>query len=655
MSNIAFDLEVLKLVSGSVPPPGNATVAALGAIGPDLFQYVPISKALSTALDAAIQQTFNGLTPAQIQSHVQAHTLPTVDFGAIHNTPALAVELFEKPLMAIYSILFREMMPFWTIFQRDTSLLTALQSAAASRNPSVLEAAVGPAAQLGPDFTELKKLVPMSLSVMGALTALFAIPPAIELVGAQFKPWLWQENRLFEFLRWHRTHLFAKNLVDLANTNDKQAYAYGHLCHVAASVTGKPFINNITGGPYRTHWWRNRLVSNFVDAWTFGRYETPAVMNGNTPNPPYTLWADICTANLQDRFNVAGLVAQAGQVPDAVTAVASGDLGALPGQFPQDLADYIQQAIKASYPAFAPPGFTADAVKEAFVGLFAVVWFMTSGYGPMAPFTLGPAPSSCTSPPSWVTGGGQAPSPVQSGGPSAGAIVCGVLLAILAVINFVIEDYGGGIAALLGAIARFSSSSVDFDWDQLACNVYWLRNSMLQVQLGLADGLVRAALAYPAPGKLGSGNGNHPAVDMSGVPLTQSTWAGTVWAPAAPYPHQLDKSVASSADLNFGSFPKSPAETPQTMNFPLEPCYAEKVVDGSGLQNNGMLNGSSFPSGNLFFGDAVSNALQLIADQAKRLPSYNLDADRGYGWKTWDPPVNTFPGSGQINNPIPEL
>jgi len=37
------------------------------------------------------------------------------------------------------------------------------------------------------------------------------------------------------------------------------------------------------------------------------------------------------------------------------------------------------------------------------------------------------------------------------------------------------------------------------------------------------------------------------------------------------------------------------------------------------------------------------------------LPPYNLDADRGYGWKTWNPQVGTFPGSGQVNNPKEEL
>ena len=658
MSNIAFDLEVFKQVAGAVPPPGDAKAAALGSIGPDLYQYVPVSDKLSAALDTAVQKAIASLTPAQIQ----ALTPATVDFTPIKNDPTLAPELFEKPFMAAYSILFREIVvPFWPIFQRDVDLLNQLQTAANNQDGDALKNLADSTNQLTADAAELKKLVPTILAVMPAIVSLVAVPPPIEVVSSQNKPWFPQINRLFEFLRWHGTDVFAQNLVALADTNDKKAYAYGHLCHIAASVTGKPFINNIAGGPYRTHWWRNRLVSNFVDAWSFGRYETPASMSGDTPTPAYSSWHDINTANLQNRFNVAGLTAPPGKIADAVNAVATGQLGGLPAQFPQDLADYIQSAIDASYPAnFRPKGYTADLVKEGFVGLFAVVWFMTSGFGPMTSFDLGPAPSSCTAPPSWVTSGGSPPSPQQSG-PSTGATVCGVILSILALLLFLFGGYPLGVAAVAGAIAAFASGG-SIDWDQLACNLWWLRSELQNVQIGLVKSLVEAGLAYPAPGKLGTVDPNgvtRPAVDLSangGVPLTKSSPSDfAVLAGKIPYPHQLDTATMGIADLNFGSFPQSPEETPATMNFPLPPCYAEQVIDGSGLQSGGMLTPTPFPSGNMFFGDAVANAQKVIADQAKTLPRYNLDADRGYGWQTWGPAVNTFPGSGQVNNPKQEL
>lgn len=51
-----------------------------------------------------------------------------------------------------------------------------------------------------------------------------------------------------------------------------------------------------------------------------------------------------------------------------------------------------------------------------------------------------------------------------------------------------------------------------------------------------------------------------------------------------------------------------------------------------------------------FFGDAVSNALQIFAANAVNLPSYNLDADRGYGWLGWHPAPGTQPVTPPVSD-----
>ncbi len=657
MSNVAFDLEVFKQVSGSVPNPGPDKIGALGALGPDLYQYLPISKKLSDALDKVVQKS--------LQAPL-VNNLPQIDLTPITNDAALAAELFEKPLMTAYSILFRQIVvPFWPIFQRDIDLLNQLQTAANNQDGDALKQLASELDQLQQEGDAVKKLAPLAKVVTVLIALIPSIPPSIESTNPAAKPWLPSAYRLFEFLRWQHTDGFAQNLVKLADTANKKAYAYGYLIHVAASVTGKPFINNISGGPYRTHWWRDRLVSNHVDSWTFGRYETSGVtaMTSDTPNIPYASWKNIVSSNLQNRFNLANLSAPAGSIPDAVTAVANGvDTGALwtslTGAFPTEISDYIQKAIDGTYPvALRPPGYTTDAIKQSFVGLFAVVWFMTSGFGPMTPFDLGAAPSSCQSEPTWVQQGGSPPSPQQSG-PSTGATVCGVLLAILALILLIFEDWGDGVAAVVGAVKAFTSGG-GIDWDTLQCDLFWVRKLLLKAQEGLVDGLVKAALAYPSPGKLGTtdvNNVTHPVTDLGGVPLTKTNFstAATAAIPL-PYPHQMDKKISNAADLNFGQFPASPLETPETLNFPLPPSYPDKIVDGSGIQNGGMLTNGTFPSRNKFFGDAVANAKQVVGDQAGKLPRYNLDADRGYGWKTWSPKVNTFPGNGSVDNPNPGI
>ncbi len=667
MANIAFDLEVLKQVAAATPVPGGAAslpFAALGALGPDIFQYVPISQTLSTQLSNAVTEAINSLTPAQIQ----AGKVPNVDISGILSNSTLAVELFEKPLMAIYSVLFTFIViPFWPIFETDANLLNELQTAADNQDQSKLQSLSSQLSQLTTDGKKLATLMPTMLAVMDLIAQLIAIPPGIELTGTGDKPWLPETNRLFEFLRWHKTDVFTQNLVNSATTNNQQAYAYGYQCHVAASVTGKPFINSIVGGPYRSHWWRNRYVSNYVDAWTYGRFETPGgtSMNGNTPTPPYGSWQNLCIANLQDQFNVAGLTEPSGTLPPAINAIATGNLASLASMFPTEISTYVEAAIKATYPAVEqPPGF-AGAIEQAFVGLFGVVWFMTSGFGPMTPLVLGSAPSSCTSPPSWTTSHGSPPSP-SSGGPSTGATVCGVVLAILAVLLFVFGAFTGGstwsagVAAVIGAVAALTSGG-SFDWGTLQCDVFWLRSFLLEAETAIIKLLVdQAALAYPLPGRLGNSVGGvvMPQVDASGTPLTKSvmggTGASTNFAPPPPYPLQMDKSNIAP-DFDFTKYPPANLESPQETSFPLVGVYADSVVNGNPASGQGMLtSGGTWPGfgAEKFFGDAVSNAKLLIADHSKVLPRFNLDADRGYGWWTWGPKVNTFPGSGSVVNPI---
>src|SRR5215471_18823951 len=45
-----------------------------------------------------------------------------------------------------------------------------------------------------------------------------------------------------------------------------KAYALGWMTHLATDVTGHPFVNEKSGGPYRTHWQRHHLVENHMDA-----------------------------------------------------------------------------------------------------------------------------------------------------------------------------------------------------------------------------------------------------------------------------------------------------------------------------------------------------------------------------------------------------
>jgi hypothetical protein len=647
MPNLAFHLTVLDQVidnlvgqndSRGIVMKNNPQFAALGALGPDLLNYLPISKDLSAALDNLV------LTNDPNKPH-QISELPI----------ALLSELFLDPLGASYALLFREVVvPTWPAFNSIKALLDKLDAIAQSESNTAALEAIGDIQTMQDQsaiLSTLPKILPNLVWIVGQITALspwmeqtsvFPLPPA-DIRG----------NRASEFLRWHRTGAFARNLLTGATTDQQQAYALGWLCHVAASVTGEPFVNNIVGGPYRTHWWRNHLVCNSIDSWAFGFFNTTnASMSGDNPTPLYASWAPVCSANLQDRINVGTLADSSGNdVPDAVKCVATGNIGGLLGSFPSDLADLLASTVTTTYAGMTLPiaDLSADAFRRAYIGAFATFWFLTSGSGPMCDNPLGGPPSTCTTPPSWVNMG-NGPSPQQAGVNTPGE-VCAIILAIIAVLLILVGDYPLAFAAIIALL-----NAPVIDWAKLRCTLFWLRKQLVDGENALRDLLVIGGLAYPPPARLGTGPdifGNTiPLADKTppnGVPLcrTNALGGGDLFKPEE-YPRQLDTTQQSAADLNFQSFPAVAVEIPRTHNLIAAGQYPNIAVNGVGLSNGGLLANGTYPSRYQIFGDAVSNALQLITNDGAGLPDYNLDGDRGYGWKGWHPKAGTVPANQPV-------
>jgi hypothetical protein len=74
--------------------------------------------------------------------------------------------------------------------------------------------------------------------------------------------WYW-----FDMLHYRKTGEFAKNLVDIASngTPKQRAYAYGYLSHITGDVVGHAFVNQVVGGPYRLASQRHVVVESFMD------------------------------------------------------------------------------------------------------------------------------------------------------------------------------------------------------------------------------------------------------------------------------------------------------------------------------------------------------------------------------------------------------
>src|SRR5260221_7904499 len=124
MPNLAFHLEVLDKVIDQLIAAGdprgslmknNRRFAALGALGPDLLRYPPISTALG---DALVQLTL------------------TTPVGQISSLPLPQLqELFLNPVGAIYTLLFRQLViPNWPTINQLRDFFNKLDAIVAAQN-----------------------------------------------------------------------------------------------------------------------------------------------------------------------------------------------------------------------------------------------------------------------------------------------------------------------------------------------------------------------------------------------------------------------------------------------------------------------------------------------------------------------------------------
>ena len=113
------------------------------------------------------------------------------------------------------------------------------------------------------------------VSGVNIVTDAASVPRASAELFQQFLPplqnneaedrWYW-----FDMLHYRRTGRFGRTLVQRARTGTRRqrAYAFGYLSHITTDLVGHAFVNQIVGGPYRHHPQRHVVVENFMDTRT---------------------------------------------------------------------------------------------------------------------------------------------------------------------------------------------------------------------------------------------------------------------------------------------------------------------------------------------------------------------------------------------------
>ncbi|MCK0142269.1 hypothetical protein [Aliiroseovarius sp. F20344] len=654
--------------------------AYLGALGPLLREYTPL-----------IPAEFNSWRDTrEFQTKLENEGLVSLSEEELNQL----LRLHRRAMMVGYGELFKQVRTQWPLLQTTYALLDDLDAIAENEDLSALKArkddidALGEVlkGETGDDaeeeedgegeeekepfgFEEERKLIddlnglfrPFLQTEPAKISDEIDDPEEIEAAesaattSAYFSTSTatWRET---ELMRWRRTGDFARGLLDAAGDDDRlKAYAYGYMAHVAAAVTGQPFINSIVGGPYRSHWWRHRFVTNHIDSWIYGFYGASADMIGDTPEPPYEDWPELCSAKLHEKIDLGlglnGLeyihaVLGQNEAGESVAEPSSDDLDVLAEFLSSVTTDvYAEDGELPLSSLQIGQDFTPESFRLAYLGLSSVLWLQTSGEGPVCARKLKASPpDECfENPPDWVDEVGSPPSPSKYKGALAGSII----LAILALISLLTGGLAAGVAALAGAAGTAVVTSNVF-WKELRCTLYWTRYMVRAIELKTADFLVDTTLACPSAvllGGIGELSGTvGPTLDAEGRPLTRTS------IPDQLYPRQMNRGideVPHPPDIGYSGYPiVADAETPEVVIWPSLGAnrYANFALDGDGvfpMQGTGIMEPVTFPTsagtagGTQFFGNSVENAIQVIRDDAVGLENFNLDADRGYGWLAW--------------------
>ena len=103
---------------------------------------------------------------------------------------------------------------------------------------------------------------------------LFTPPMQDQLAGQMprmdVRNWYW-----FDILHYRKVGRLAYEMKKKAfESNDPKlkAYTYGYLSHIATDVIGHAYVNQIVGGPYRINVQRHITVENFMDTWAYKHY-----------------------------------------------------------------------------------------------------------------------------------------------------------------------------------------------------------------------------------------------------------------------------------------------------------------------------------------------------------------------------------------------
>ncbi len=483
--------------------------------------------------------------------------------------------------------------------------------------------------------------------------------------GKREKDWYW-----FDFLHYRRTGYFANEMWNLAsNDNDLKRYVLGYVSHIATDVVGHPYVNAITGGPYRTHWHRHKLVENWIDAYARRFYPDGARRIDCLDLKPDEQYI----ANAISRSYYYRLV----EFPN------TGAVKNLPPKLTKLFVDAMQNTYAPLGTDLHPPMLSTADVDDAY--RLWIEWFKRSTM--IGDFQLPPPPPP---PPgsatialinSYASGLPSLPGGPPSGG---GFSLSGILAALFAFASYLVSV----LIYTLDWIINNTPSILALPYTEALALANWfiyqVQKALFEIYDNLRFMLVLGAYLFPEPRDLakfpwglaltntgyahltGGGNANN----FTEYPFKQETHSlyGTtehhlIYPPLPQVASETPSGIITGALEGVETMPApfyiANPEVFISFNYPYNPfieyLYSCKGPYGIGARFTHAIDQQTWQTHQL--GSALGFSARLIIQRLGNLPNFNLDGDRGYGWKTWrvdgiDPKTDDLPPQIETTTPV---
>lgn len=412
-----------------------------------------------------------------------------------------------------------------------------------------------------------------------------------------YKNWWWMD-----MLHYRKTGQFANALAHKARADSNstmEAYATGYLSHVCGDICGHPFINSLVHGPFRNHAYRHIVLESLADTWLWDKEKK----------------ADILESNLHNQIDLS-----------------PGELNAVCRQF--------EWALKATYmdpevPSMLPNGYpTITDLRGAYERMHLYLDLSTGGKVTRPnrpPENAGDALDELQELLSKYT-----PSAPPTWNPSR------PLESILAVLGFLLRGIVYiAMLATLPAAYLIRLATIPGRW-----LLYLIHLGLYLIVSGLRTLLSLMGWGYASNDDFKNFGFLDELITVDKAQISEAYPMMSTFRPKPPfywlipprYSAKIELPRTSVGPIHFDIKPDWMISKLNSMDTRLaldRLIYANSPSD-TRLAMNGLING---------FGNAPDFMIAVLNNDIA-LENFDLDGDRGYGYKTWEyDPQKGIPGS----------